>query len=221
MLARPLVVMLGLGKSGTQTTATFFKCAGWNASHWYCNRRGQPTEYCATCVLRWLATTMPAARDPDTRRVDHAAALRQECGAFDVFAQMDLATPSTCVQPQISFLHTLLARLPNACFLMTYRSERSWIESLGHWGSMKRATIASCPLFPKNDSGLAAYYAEHKERVRAALAASRVCRLEVDLEHESLTDKLNAFFHLNASKRCLATHAHKTPHKATQNETQA
>ena len=221
MLARPMVVMLGLGKSGTQTTGTFFKCAGWNASHWSCKGADRPPEFCATCVLRWLANTMPALNTPDERRLDHAVALRRECGNFDVFAQMDVATSLTCVQPQVSFLHALLARLPNACFLMTYRSERSWIESLGHWGTMKKRTLASCPLFPKNDSGLAAYYAEHKQRVRAALAASLACHLEVDIERESLTDKLNAFFHLNASKRCLATHAHKTPHKATHNETQA
>lgn len=210
MLTRPLVVMLGLGKSGTQTTNTFFNCAGWNASHWSCKSVDRRPEFCATCVLRWLANTMPAINDLDERRIDHAVELRRECGNFDVFSQIDVATSHTCVMPQLFFLHALLARLPNACFLMTYRSESSWIESVAHWGSLKKRTLASCPLFPKNDSGLAAYYAEHKMRVRAALAASNVCRLEVDIERENLTEKLNDFFQLNASKRCLATHAHKT-----------
>ena len=214
MLTRPLIVMLGLGKSGTQTTHDFFKCAGWRSSHWVCQKPGEPDEFCATCVLRWIAKTMPLVSWHDDRRHDHSAALREECGNYTVFAQVDVATSHTCVMPQASFLHTLLARLPNACFVMTYRSEASWIESMARWGTLKPRTLKSCPLLPKNDSGLAAYYAAHKARVRAALAASRVCRLEVDLATESLTHRLNTFFQVNASKRCLAVHANRTPKKA-------
>ena len=211
MLARPLVIMLGLGKSGTQTTHDFFKCAGWSSSHWSCRKPGHPREFCATCVLRWVAKTMPGFAQLNERRRDHSAALQEECGNYTVFAQMDAATSVTCAIPQLSFLHALLARLPNACFLMTYRSGASWIESMGLWSTLKQRTLAACPLVPQNDTGLAAFYADHKARVRAALAASRVCHLEVDLETESLTHKLNTFFRVNASQRCLAMHANKTP----------
>ena len=213
MLTRPLIVMLGLGKSGTQTTHDFFRCAGWSSSHWECRKPGQPHEFCATCVLRWVAKTMPAFAELNERRRDHSAALREECGNYTVFAQVDVATSLTCAMPQVTFLHALLARLPKACFLMTYRSEASWIESITHWSTAKKRHLASCPLLPQNDTGLAAFYAAHKERVRAALAASRVCRLEVDLATESLTHKLNTFFQVNASKRCLGTHSNRTPKK--------
>lgn len=212
MLTRPLIVMLGLGKSGTQTIHDFFSCAGWRSSHWVC-KTPEKEEYCATCVLRWIAKTMPLVGRNDWRH-DHSAALREECGNYTVFAQVDMATSLTCVIPQVSFLHTLLGRLPNACFVMTYRSEASWIESMARWGTMKPRTLKSCPLLPKNDSGLAAYYAAHKARVRAALAASKACHVEVDLATESLTHKLNTFFEVNASNRCLAVHANRTPKKA-------
>ena len=209
MLARPLIVMLGLGKSGTQTTYDFFKCAGWRSSHWIC-KTPRKEEYCATCIMRWLSKTMPSAGRNDPRH-DYAAALREECGNYTVFAQIDMTTSHTCVVPQVSFLHTLLARLPNACFVMTYRSEASWIASMARWGTLKPRTLESCPLLPKNDSGLAAYYAAHKARVRAALAASNVCNVQVDLETENLTDHLNTCFDVNAPKRCLAIHKNKTP----------
>lgn len=215
MLTRPLIVMLGLGKSGTQTTHDFFRCAGWSSSHWVCRKPGEGDEFCATCVLRWMAKTMPSGSMRNERRHDHSAALREECGNYTVFAQIDAETSVTCAIPQVSFLHTLLGRLPNACFLMTYRPEASWIESMAHWSTLKPRTLSSCPLLPKNDSGLAAYYAAHKARVRAALAASKVCHLEVDLETESLTHRLDSFFQVNASKRCLATHANKTPRNRT------
>lgn len=213
MLARPLIVMLGLGKSGTQTTHDFFQCAGWSSSHHSCRRPGQPPEFCATCVLRWFARTMPLVSELNEPRRDHSTALREECGNYTVFAQIDAATSLTCAMPQVSFLHALLARLPNACFLMTYRSEASWIESMAHWSTSKKRHLASCPLLPQNDTGLAALYAEHKARVRAALVASKVCHLEVDLATESLTHKLDGFFRVNASKRCLGTHANRTPKK--------
>lgn len=211
MLARPLVIMLGLGKSGTQTTHDFFKCAGWSSSHWVCQKPGQRDEFCATCVLRWIAKTMPLASWNDERRHDYSAELQEECGNYTVFAQIDVATSHTCAIPQVSFLHMLLARLPNACFVMTYRSEASWVESMARWGTLKPRTLKSCPLLPKNDSGLAAYYAAHKARVRAALAASDVCNVQIDLETESLTDHLNTCFNVNAPKRCLAIHKNKTP----------
>ena len=215
MLTRPLIVMLGLGKSGTQTTHSFFKCADWTSSHWVCQKPGRPHEYCATCVLRWMAKTMPPFPSMHDPWNDYSAALREECGNYTVFAQLDVATNATCVVPEVSFLHALLARLPNACFVMTYRSESAWIESMRAWNTLRERTLLSCPVYPRDDTGLAAYYAAHKARVRAALAASKVCHLEVDLETESLTHRLDTFFQVNASKRCLATHANKTPRNRT------
>ena len=39
---RPLVVVLGLPKTATNTSGTFFNCAGWKASHWMCNEYQPP-----------------------------------------------------------------------------------------------------------------------------------------------------------------------------------
>ena len=111
MSSRPLVIVLGMPKTGTESIAKFFTCNKWKSSHWTCPGHG----HCGQCLLRWVAAVAGSSI------ADGADLLREACGDFDVFSQIDYEPSGACLFPQVTYLPTLLRYLPNAYFVLNTR----------------------------------------------------------------------------------------------------
>ena len=109
---------------------------------------------------------------------DGSAALRSACGDYDVFAQVDYEPNGACLFPQMYFLQTLLRYLPSACFILNTRPTEHWLESVRNWNDMLPHMISSCPINPRNATGLGEWYDRFKARASLALRASSRCALE-------------------------------------------
>ena len=103
----PLVIVLGMPKSGTGTIHEFFRCNHWPSAHWRCRN-----SYCGDCVTRWVVEMSKG----ETK--DGIEVLLETCGSYDVFAQIDEEPAHACLFPQVFYLQTLLHYLPHACFIL-------------------------------------------------------------------------------------------------------
>ena len=108
---------------------------------------------------------------------DGSAALRSACGDYDVFAQIDYEPNGACLFPQMYFLQTLLRYLPSACFILNTRPTEHWLESVRNWNDMLPHMISSCPINPRNATGLGEWYDRFKARASLALCARRLAAL--------------------------------------------
>ena len=216
---RPLVIVVGMPKCGTGTIYEFFECNGWKTSHQVCsgflpwldlmNADAERGITCAACVTHWVTTVMgkPAS--------DRSAELRLACGNYDVFAQLDSEPLHTCLFPQVSFLQTLLNYLPHACFVLNTRPTDKWLSSVRNWHHLQMGAnlttrlIDSCPIHPRNETGLGDWYERHNLQASLALRSAR-CALEIDIEDGiGLTTHLDRFFKVNSSRKCLHAKAHR------------
>ena len=114
----------------------------------------------------------------------------------------------TCIYPQINYLGTMLRYLPRACFVLNTRPTAHWLNSVSQWAGLRPRLLRNCPIWPRNETGLGRWYDDYKQRTSARLRAWGGCYLEVDIEREDLTARLDHFFAMNASAECLATHTH-------------
>lgn len=198
--SRPLIIVIGMPKTGTQTIGEFFECNGLKSSHYRCGQ-----SFCGDCVMKWV-TQMSGSST-----TDGSAALRSACGDYDVFAQVDYEPNGACLFPQMYFLQTLLRYLPSACFILNTRPTEHWLESVRNWNDMLSHMIRSCPINPRNATGLGEWYERFRARASLALRASSRCALEFDIEDGvGPTTRLDQFFALNSSTKCLGIHTHQT-----------
>ena len=198
---RPLTIVIGMPKTGTETINAFFACNGWKHSHQHCVTRQHGTSttrtYCGKCMTNWVVAMS------GSNIADGHAALRSTCGDFDVFSQVDWEPFGACMFPQVFYLHTLLRYLPHACFILNTRPTAHWLRSVRGFGNMMPRLIESCPVSPQNETGLGDWYDGHKARASVALRSAR-CSLEFDIEDGvGLTTHLDRFFKLNSSAKCL------------------
>ena len=164
MSSRPLVIVLGMPKTGTESIAKFFTCNKWKSSHWTCPGHG----YCGQCLLRWVAAVAGSSI------ADGADLLREACGDFDVFSQIDYEPSGACLFPQVTYLPTLLRYLPNAYFVLNTRPTAHWLSSVAQWGNMLERLTQACPINPRNSTGLGQWY--EAIIVRASQALRTQCR---------------------------------------------
>ena len=196
---RPLVLELGLFKTGTTAIADFFRCNGWATSHNVCKARGNETTACVRCMGQFLEAAAWAGigRGPTNGGVfatagdvDLGPTFRRLCGPYDVFAELGHLTATTCFLPQVEHLRTLVRVLPNACFVLNTRELGGWMRSVSSWVGheqvhfrgvtlLKRA-LSNCPIWPRTAEGLKAFHREHILRARDALRGAK-CAIEVDL----------------------------------------
>ena len=235
--ARPLVVNLGFAKTGTTSLAQFFRCNNFGrVVHWVgC---GRPQRLCAIAALQWLAEPYDDGRydrdldtlgptnitssDPEDLRMfmrsarreaaaDGEASFRAGMGNPDVVAEFGLH--DGCLFPQIGHLHTLLTRLPRACFVLTHRPVERWLASVRAHNSMLPQLLASCPLEPRNESGLARWYTSFIALAAAALA-TRPCAAVLNIEDPATGHQLAEVFNgTNAS--CWGKHHTSAAREAT------
>ena len=180
---RPLVLNLGLPKTGTTSIAAYFACNGWRSSHWNCGNASK----CAVCMMSWLVAVAQREHSGSRgwrERLDMSGELQRHCGDFDVFAEIDLQMHSACIYPQVEHLHTLVRVLPKACFILTVRPMEHWLRSVRAWGlkplsnrsshvatyeperdTLLSKMLSSCPILPRTEAGLLAWHSQHLERV--------------------------------------------------------
>ena len=100
---RPLVLELGLFKTGTTAIADYFRCNGWATSHNVCKARGNET-ICVRCMGQFLEEAARAGigRGPTNGGVfatagdvDLGPTFRRLCGPYDVFAELGHLTATT------------------------------------------------------------------------------------------------------------------------------
>ena len=174
------------------------------------------STFCGTCFLNFIAAF--AERYGGVREsFDASSLLREWCGDFDVFSQIDYEPGAACIFPQVTFLHTIIRALPNACFVLNTRPINHWLTSVDTFpNDFRERLLASCPIYPADDVGLANWHLRHIQRARAAMRTLR-CALEVDLESPTAGDKVAHFFN-GSSAACwqkTATPLQTTHHGTT------
>jgi len=185
---RPLVINLGLAKSGTTSLHEFFRCSGW------CSRHDWGT------LTHAMLATLAFAQSQSTVNAD--AILRARLGTpADVLAEVNDAF--RCVFPQVDHLDHLLRFFPEACFVQTTRPVDHWIRSLRGWRLPNGVTllgsmITRCPIRPRDESGLRTWYLRHERRVRKALSG-RQCALVIDIEKDPGVELARHFSRTNES----------------------
>jgi len=202
MSSRPLVIVLGMPKTGTESISKFFTCNGWKSSHWTCPGHG----YSGQCLLRWVAAVAGSSI------ADGADLLREACGDFDVFSQIDYEPSGACLFPQVTYLPTLLRYLPNAYFVLNTRPTAHWLSSVAQWGNMLERLTQACPINPRNSTGLGQWYEANIVRASQALRNAGVCHIEVNLENATvpMLEGINDFFSVKSKAVCLDVHTHRS-----------
>jgi len=117
----------------------------------------------------------------------HAFA-RLACGDADVYAQIDFVARDLCLLPQITHLQSLVSLLPHACFILNTRPLNHWLGSVRDWGThwgkkynpLMQRFAKACPLWPRNETGLARWVEEHHARAREVLATAP-CAIELNM----------------------------------------
>ena len=149
-LAAPLVVNLGLPKSGTSSLHDFYGCMGVRSSHWKCKGK----QSCGECMIPFLEQN----EDPYT-----------PCGNYTVFTQIDMENHPHCLFPQITHLPALFEFAPTATYTLPLRPADDWVRSTQHWHCMDRRLIRCAKLHQwynlSHTNILRNLYTTHTERV--------------------------------------------------------
>ena len=203
----------GLGAVARNDCVRSRRCSGWR----------NPTTTGGTIVtINTLGPTNITSSDPEDLRMfmrsarreaaaDGEASFRAGMGNPDVVAEFGLH--DGCLFPQIGHLHTLLTRLPRACFVLTHRPVERWLASVRAHNSMLPQLLASCPLEPRNESGLARWYTSFIALAAAALA-TRPCAAVLNIEDPATGHQLAEVFNgTNAS--CWGKHHTSAAREAT------
>jgi hypothetical protein len=108
--------------------------------------------------------------------------------------------------PQYTHIRTLVATLPNACFILNYRSTNNWLSSVRRWSymsvdSMTDMYLANCPLREKTEEALGEWYEMHSALALRVLQEAGACFVELDIERPDAGQILEEGFP-GTSARC-------------------
>ena len=233
---RPLVVNLGIAKSGTTSLFKYFHCSGWKAVHdikcrGICDERRCKNLSCGDQLQRFILST-PLCDETETSPLvrpcySHGTEqsenffvqhFHEYTGPFDVYAEMNNAV--NCNFPQVDLLFDIIERLSGACFILTSRPVEHWLDSVRrfriHGITLLERLLDKCSLAPQyaqNETGLAAWYVMHLKRARAALAKVH-CALEVEIESPDAGARLAELFP-GTNSSCWG-HANRNKHVPSQ-----
>jgi hypothetical protein len=194
-------INLGMPKMGSTSLQAFFKCGGFNSSHYECGN-----EFCADCIHR---------------AVSHGQPPLSSCGShYDAFVQLDNGS----FFPQIEYLDEIHREHPNATFLLTFRGMAGWYRSISHWppnadvinpplvmsNRMKSANITGLPVgMGRNAGEFTMWFCNHVNNVRQFVKRYPSHGLiELDIEGEGNGKRLGELFGIRSS--CWG-HANKNP----------
>ena len=200
-IGTPLVLNLGIFKSGTTSLQQFFKCNGWKASH----NMDCGAERCSSALYRFLESRHWLSPGPHPVLTAHKAAneekaFRQIMGPYDVHAELNHA--SDCSFPQVEHAEALVAALPGACFVVTSRPPEHFAHSVAtffdhyHASTANKSSLLSALLRgctrrnkrPRNEADLVPWYQE--SMARCAACPPCAVRRQVDIEGADAGERL-------------------------------
>lgn len=200
-LPRPFI-NLGMPKVGSTSLQAFFKCGGYNSSHYECGNG----IFCADCIKRAISNNLPPLAS---------------CGGYDAFVQLD---NGGTFFPQIESLEQIHQESPNATFLLTFREMAGWYRSITHWppnadtlnpplvmsNRMKRSNITGLPAgMGRDESEFSMWFCNHVTKVRDFVEKHPSHALiEIDIEGSNNDMMLGDLFGI---KRSCWGHANKNP----------
>lgn len=208
---KPLLLNVGLPKSGSTSLSAFLMCAmpgrrDWVA-HQMCKRTATGFRVpCGTCIMRNIKGRMPPL---------------QGCGEYSAITQLDWTPyhdPQDCIFPQVSYLEMLTDAYPDAVFTLPLRSSQSWASSVGRWNPkpedptvifeqrMRRCNLPYLPV--GSNRSLAEMYELHTAYIRGFFRNRPHLKLvEFDIASQSAGVVLATALGISKSKgECWARH---------------
>ena len=120
------------------------------------------------------------------------------CRNVDVYSQIDGTMNETLYFPQIDLLEEIVKGLPNATFLLTFRSMDGWYNSVSGWGTLRsrmmklNLTIGDTALGGGSQQEFSSFFCEHVQRVRELVPANRL--VEIDIEDPAIGARMSDIF---------------------------
>ena len=206
----PLVINLGVAKSGTMSLHNFFECNGWRASH---NLDCGSRKRCSTRLSQFLDDARADARLGFLTPSAALERLRTHLGGYDAHTELNAAGGpgiyGECQFPQVERAAELVRAVPGACYVLTHRPAESWVRSMLTYHRLDRATgrptnlslgeevVNSCArrqmAGPRSVAQLGPWYEEHVRRAKGAMR-SAPCALALDIEAADAGEELAARF---------------------------
>lgn len=171
----------------------FFECGGLKSHHFQCGKDFQTNRRvsCAKCISDSVEANKPPL------------ALCEEAA---IYTQMDNGT----YFPQVELLNEFHQGYPTATFFLTFRNMSKWFHSLSHWPPRPRGPHFNERLqklnitgFPagkgKNEEEFTEWYCNHVIRVRELVANSEHHLIEVDIEDNTIGQRMSEMFGISES----------------------
>jgi hypothetical protein len=125
----------------------------------------------------------------------------QLCLSADVYSQIDGRANERMYFPQVDLLEEIVNGLPNATFLLTFRSMDGWYNSVSGWGTLwKRMmnanlTIGETTLGGGSQKEFTNFFCEHIHRVRELVPSKRL--VEIDIEDPAIGARMSEIFDID------------------------
>ena len=200
-LSLALVINLGMPKMGSTSLQSYLKCGGYESVHWLCGGR-----YCGDCIEESIQAGLPpfSSQDPKCK-----------INNIDSYTQIDRG-PENLIQ--VNYLDEIMAGVPNATFVLTFRNMTKWYMSMTNWWSdskevpfkptkdnsmRKRFEVANITGLPvgvgRNVSEFSHFYCEYVKRVRKEVEKypGRHELVEIDIEDPAVGRQMEEAFGVN------------------------
>lgn len=142
--AAPVIILVGLPRSGSLAMHEYFDCQGLKSRHYCCHDNPQDpqtsfpcpgSKTCGKCVLQNLKSNSKKAFDECDENNDNR---------IQVWSDFDVETDKGWFLPQHFALGLLHQQYPNAIWILNTRQRpRDWAMSIYHWHSMTRRFLYS------------------------------------------------------------------------------
>ena len=193
------VIVLGMPKTGTTSLQHYFSCSGLRASHYWCNGR-----LCGPCFLDFIGAI--AEEDFFQKWKTHnlnsfeflinetvaLELLYNACGKYGAYTEIGHDSSTNCIFPQITYLETLVAVLPSACYILNTRDLTNWLRSAHGWHNWTSRMSNACPLDTADEAGILNWVTSHLQHVRSVMKRLE-CAIEVNIEDPSAGQQLEHF----------------------------
>mmetsp|Transcript_24434 Transcript_24434/g.37383 ORF Transcript_24434/g.37383 Transcript_24434/m.37383 type:complete len:309 (-) Transcript_24434:275-1201(-) len=195
------IINLGMPKMGSTSLQSYLECGGYESVHWLCGGR-----YCGDCIEEAIQAGLPpfSSQDPKCK-----------INNIDAYTQIDRG-PENLVQ--VNYLHEIMAGVPSATFVLTFRNMTKWYMSMSNWwtdskevpfnstkdntmrGRFEVANITGLPVgVGRNVSEFSHFYCEYVKRVREEVAKypGRHELIEIDIEDPTVGRQMEEAFGVN------------------------
>ena len=170
-LPGPLVINLGMPKTGTTSLTKYFKQLGIECAHW----KTKDKRIIGEAMTSSLHSKKPIFKDlPNVRCLTQM----DFCRWTDKKRRI-----SECFWPQIDMLQTLVKRFPSAKFILTTRNVDSWFDSVSRWSDLLdriRCSSSSLLRYNATDEEVKTWFVNHTNSVKAFVESKNLMELTLE-----------------------------------------